>query len=646
MRKYIALISLLCVISSAVCGQHSLDKLLMKVTLKKDGSARIIERRDVQVGTEGTEGFITFNNMDNMKVCNLKVFDDTDTEYVVEDEWDIDRSRADKKGRCGYHRTGKGVELCWGIGDAGKRTYYICYTVTNLVKAYTDYDGFCHSFYEASNSPAQKAFVTIAYEEDSLTRENTGIWAFGYYGYKGFDEGTCIASNDSPMRNGDRIIIMLQLNKGLFEPALKLDASFKETVKRKALEGSDYNLEDAGLGDAVSPQPGNGVPRHDDVAPEPSGPDWGLLGGSLVIIGIVVAAFMVTKRDKKRQKQEEERVRALVSGLTDGKKLNEVPYWRNLPLGGNLLLSGVILDTLNTYSYSYGGETLDLTYNMQHMFEAFVLRMIYRKKISITVDEADGKVRKLFHVSEPVKPEKGEDIKDMLVHNRYSRTYELPGNKAIKISQWRETEENFKGYLNDAGIEYHLQKLLYDAAAEDHVLQPDELSDYIKENPMQWRPFANMLNRLTGGILDEKLLNRENAMQVVGFLRYLKDFSLVGERYIEEVALWKEYLVFASFYGIADQVRKDMKKIAPDVAELNDMIGAEQLFEDIAPLTDTITSSLLFAHSYMTYKEQKEVEEYERERERRERRSSSGDDGYSSYGGGGGHSGGGGSGFR
>ena len=52
-----------CFASSAVMAQHTLEKLLMKVTLKHDGSAKVIERRQVQVSEQGTEGYITFNNM-------------------------------------------------------------------------------------------------------------------------------------------------------------------------------------------------------------------------------------------------------------------------------------------------------------------------------------------------------------------------------------------------------------------------------------------------------------------------------------------------------------------------------------------------------------------------------------------------------
>ena len=49
------------------------------------------------------------------------------------------------------------------------------------------------------------------------------------------------------MSDGDAIIILLQLEKGLLQPMSQQGGSFAETVKREALAGSSYNPEDAGL---------------------------------------------------------------------------------------------------------------------------------------------------------------------------------------------------------------------------------------------------------------------------------------------------------------------------------------------------------------------------------------------------------------
>ena len=50
-----------------------------------------------------------------------------------------------------------------------------------------------------------------------------------------------------------------------------------------------------------------------------------------------------------------------------------------------------------------------------------------------------------------------------------------------------------------------------------------------------------------------------------GLKRYMENFSLIEEREIPELALWEEYLVYATAFGIADKVIEQMKAIYPKV---------------------------------------------------------------------------------
>lgn len=653
MRKVLTL-TILCLVLTVAKAQHSLQQIVMKVALRQDGSAMVTELRKMQVGTQGTEGFITFNNiMDDIEVTDLKVTDDRGTDYMVEDKWNTKRSREEKKGRCGYNRTSNGMELCWGIGDSGERIYKIQYTLKNLVKAYNDYDGFCHSFYETGSLPAKRATVEIRLDSgDSLTTENAAVWTFGHHGYKTFCDGKIKAhTTDAPMVDGNSIIVLLQLKKGVLSPIVKKETSFKETVKRTALEGSDYDLNDAGLGsetsvakngdrnNGMSSLKGDKLPPEDD-----SEPDISLVVGILVVIGIVVSAIIATRKDEKKWKKLCMEKLAWVNEIMGGKSYNEMPYYRDLPMDGNLLMSGAVLGTVERYLEIYKGNKMNVTYGAQQLYEAFMLRMIYKKQISFDYDEADGKKRKLFRISEPEMPAKSEDVLKQM-EGEISRTRDTILDEALMAPHVLEMMKKFEGHINDAGVEYYLQKMLYEAADEDHLLQPGELKAYVNRNLLEWRPLATMIYELSGECVAEKHMKKENVTQVVGFLHYLKDFSLVAERNIKETALWKEYLVYASFYGIADQVRKDMEKMAPDMVRLDDMLRPEEFIREFEPLTDELDDIIKTAYLYQTKQEADMIYERELERERQYERSSGGS-GSSSYGGGGGHSGGGGSGIR
>ncbi|MCR4920819.1 MAG: DUF2207 domain-containing protein [Bacteroidaceae bacterium] len=616
-----------------------MQRVDIQVVLCQDGSASVMEVRQVQVGDEGTEGFITFNNMGDIEVRDLQVYDENDSCYVVEDEWNVHRSRKQKRCRCGYNRTPQGVELCWGLGDAGNRTYEIHYTLTKLVKAYEDYDGFNHSFYEAANSPAQEARVEFCLENDSLTRANAAIWTFGYYGYKRLEDGVCEAATDEAMRDGDAIIVLLQLNKGVLNPTVRKEESFAETVKRTALEGSDYNLEDAGLEGNASYQFGS------DILPEEEKPDGVAITIVSVVVGIIVLAFAAAKRDERKKKQKRKLLTERFNQLMGGMGLDDLPYYRNLPINGNLLMSGATMNAVKTLARKGDSiEEIVVQFGLQQLYNAFILRMFYKNNIQLRHGEVNGRREKLFYINEPVDPGEGDDVTKLLTIDNWSGP-ELSRYDTMGISMQMNAKKQFKGYVNDAGIEYQLQKLLYESAGEDHLLQPNELKAHVVDNPLAWRSLATILNLLTAKTIDEKNLRGEDVQQVVGFWRYLKDFSLVAERHIEETGLWREYLVFAAFYGIAEQVRKDMKKVAPDVARLNELVKPEDLIRDIEPLADAIASTILFAHSYVTPEERKQIAKL-RESSGSSYSRSSGGSGRSSYSGGGGHSGGGGSGFR
>jgi uncharacterized membrane protein YgcG len=375
------------------------------------------------------------------------------------------------------------------------------------------------------------------------------------------------------------------------------------------------------------------------------GLDWGLIGVFLLIIGLIGWAAKGTIASDRAFKKHQKQRFADLTELMGGKKWNELPYWRELPMQGNLLGSSAVLSAVMQILKASGNNPIKgVEFSVQNLYEAFILRLFYKGGISLDYDtDKHGKTRQLFRVKEPVKPEKRPNLDVTNGATSYS-------TGAVYGTRRRQMNDLYKGLLHDDGIQYMLQDLLYKAANDDHLLQPDELRIYVKNNLERLRPMADALYMMANCRKEDSSLRADDVQQVVGFVHYLKDFSLVSERHIEEVNLWKEYLVYASFYGIADQVRKDMKKVAPDTTKLDQLIPPHQVVEDFKPITTALASSLYTAHMYETA--------YEREQRRssyssgssssspRSYSSSSGSSGHSSYSGGGGHSGGGGSGFR
>ncbi len=122
---------------------------------------------------------------------------------------------------------------------------------------------------------------------------------------------------------------------------------------------------------------------------------------------------------------------------------------------------------------------------------------------------------------------------------------------------------------------------------------------------------------------------QKEAVKVVQFKNFLKDFTLVAERGAIEVKLWKQYLVFAQLYGIADRVAKQFRKLYP--AEFESLVEEVGMASDMDFLTTIMYINLLSRRtsaSAINAKAEAEARDM-------------GGGGFSSFGGGGGFSGGG-----
>ncbi len=52
------------------------------------------------------------------------------------------------------------------------------------------------------------------------------------------------------------------------------------------------------------------------------------------------------------------------------------------------------------------------------------------------------------------------------------------------------------------------------------------------------------------------------------FKKYMEDFSLLNEREVPEIEIWERFLVYATAFGIAEKVIKQLKLVYPNFTEL------------------------------------------------------------------------------
>ena len=472
---------------------HSLD---IRVVLSHNGDAHITETRVMDIDSEGTECYIGLGNMGGSEVRDLQVTDENGLEFTNIGDWDVDRSRDWKTGKCGIVYKHNGYELCWGLGDSGSRTYTTRYVITSLVHAYPDADAIRHVFLDQDVSPKpDKARLSIEAEDSTLfSEENCGIWGFRFGGELSFEDGKIIVHNTEPFDYRGALYMMVRFDKGMFEPTIQEDDTF-EHKKELAFEGSDYISEDE---------------------------EW-TWEDTLILLAMIVGFFVVPIVGI---------IWYFIYVWRARKKVNKNLLWyRDIPLNGNLQQAN---DMINAYKY-FGTD-----YN--NLLSACILKLIDMGAISIEQRlNSKGKTDQLFVIHE---------LKDQ-------------GDQPLLL---RKIHSMFKT-----------------AAGDDTVLEPKELRSFMRssKNESITDSFINTLHTKTSiSNYKERL---DDVRQVFGLKKFLKEFSLLDERHVNEVSLWKDYMIYATLFGIADQVIKDMKKINPEYFNM-DQVAAQMANDHTLPI--------------------------------------------------------------
>ena len=226
-----------------------------------------------------------------------------------------------------------------------------------------------------------------------------------------------------------------------------------------------------------------------------------------------------------------------------GCKLSDVGWCRDIPFKGNVLEADYVLGQL--------GE--DKQKNT--IAGAMILRMIWDGVLLVSKDQKDR--------------------------------IEISFNESKIPDTYSDSQKDL----------FHMMK---DASGSDSILQYNEFSKWSAKHTTRVNNWVNKVKSegkaqlgseayLSGGKFTES--GQAEARKVVGFRKFLEDFTIIGERASQEVALWNDYLVFAALYGIADKVAKELKDINPQAFEQM-MVYDYPTMTDVVRLTRNMGNSI------------------------------------------------------
>lgn len=534
-NKSKGMIALLLILLSAfhsrplmAAGEEAIHSIAIDIELERDGTAHITETWNVTVNS-GTEMYLVQGSLGAIEIQDFTVTDETGLVYENIGNWDVDRSLEEKAGKCGIHKTGYDLELCWGKGSYGTHTYTVSYTMTHFVKKYTDgYYGFNQRIIndQLSGVP-QDISAAISVDGVTLTTSNTKIWAFGYPGEIWVQNGQIEAYSTSSLQSSSYMTILARLDPEVMGGGYEENKTFEE-VREKAFVGSSYqDGQDSGGNAQAATSRADG--DNDFLANLP------LLSALFIAVVMLLLVRIHRRHGKAIGNLDVLNGKRFVLPTADGSKpIPPLGYWREPPAEGDLCVIWYL--TKQLWWNTKDGQLLG----------ACLLHWAIQGCIKIEKRTVPTKMG-------------------------------LSSREETVINLFRPPEDRLQQELFE----------LMDTASLDGILEEKELGNWAKINyrsMVKWlESFENKgemaLFRMQGREEIEKTVTifkiktRKDvftesglklAAQTVGFKQYLNDFTLLSERPANDVQLWRELLVFAALYGIADQVAQEMKKIYPD----------------------------------------------------------------------------------
>ena len=181
----------------------------------------------------------------------------------------------------------------------------------------------------------------------------------------------------------------------------------------------------------------------------------------------------------------------------------------------------------------------------------------------------------------------------------------------------------------DNPVEMSLYQMVEAAAGENRILERNEFQMWSRHHYTKICDWPDSVKSNGAAVWQGK--GFEDRKHIIQLRNFLQDFTLSNERAAVEVRLWKDYLVYAALFGIADKVAENFSKLYPaEFKQVSENMGLTH-----SSLLQTVAMTNSYANLFM-YTAQSRKRQVEAERSR-----SSGGGGRSSFGGGGGFSGGG-----
>lgn len=485
---------------------NTIRKVSMDIAIDDVGTATITEVWNCTTN-QGTEVYHPYYNLGNSEITMLSVTDGG-TEYTKVSYWNTSGTLESKANKFGINRISNGVELCWGMNSYGTHTYTVKYQITNFVSELTDAQMIYWTLipYDFSNSIED---VYIKIHTNFKIPDTTDVWGYGDYGapayvYNGYIE----MQSNGRLLTSEYMTILVKFPLGTFNTPNKLNHDFEYYY-----EMAEYGAE-----------------KYVDNSKTDIGDIIGAIITFLITIvfwGIFVFAIVGASLSKN----------TFNFGPWGRTTEKNAPYYRDIPCNNDLFRAYYI-------GYRYG-----IIKNKTDLLGAIILKWIKDSLVKVEKREV-GKVIKKEDTVVILTETNPELITDKYEKELFEMLYKASEDGILENKEFEKwCQKSYSKVLSwfDKIIDQEKEELI-----QEGTITVEEIT--------KLKIFKSKKYSATSRL-------KEEADQLVGLKKYLKEYTLIKDREAIEVHLFEEYLVYAQMMGIAKEVAKQFKDLYPEIIE-------------------------------------------------------------------------------
>lgn len=528
-------------------GSQELENLEYVVEINSDGSMDVTEKWDLKVYDTNTV-FKDFDYPEN-KFSNVRVLDTTNGQnqpltQIYEAMYHVTPG-------CYYAMNYNGnFEIAWCVNSENttkRLSYEISYTVTDVVQLYAD----CAEFYwqfvgQEETIPAYNIKGTISLPSTISNIEDLRIWAHGpLSGDIQKPNGNTVTFDLPNLRSDEYLEIRIVTPPQIYE----LISNRKSVNKLESIIAEETKWAD------------------EANAKREQAKKYMQMFKMFINIGsILISIFLFTRINKARE----------ILKTRPEKQIQKLDYFRDFP------------DKTATPGEAEYMRMYNKSFNTQNAFSAIIMDLANKGCIKFEPIANEKKNVTIVITNKVIELKSDEDaiFKFICSASEDDRITMKEFRKYCERNS-KETYYLYESIKSKSKDECKKRKCVDDELLKECTKYSIEHRLYIISlaalfgidivlfafYPIVLLPFIMMI---ISAIYYGKLVNSysgitvkglEEREQWKGLKKYMEDFSLLKEKEIPDLVLWEKYLVYATAFGIADKVLKQLKVAYPQLMD-------------------------------------------------------------------------------